>query len=91
MLKDKVDRAKVFWSGRSQAVRIPKEYRFDTEEVLIWKEGNRVFLKPAPVEENEWSWLETLEPFDDDMVKAALDRPKDFGTGRRDDDIEPLE
>ncbi len=27
--------AKVFWSGRSQAVRLPKDLRFDTDEVLI--------------------------------------------------------
>jgi antitoxin VapB len=39
-------RAKVFWTGRSQAVRLPKEFRFDDEEVEIRKEGDRVILEP---------------------------------------------
>jgi antitoxin VapB len=38
-------KAKVFWSGRSQAVRLPKEFRFEATEVLIYKEGDVVILK----------------------------------------------
>ena len=38
--------AKVFTSGRSQAVRIPKEFRFDTEEVFINRVGDAVILTP---------------------------------------------
>ena len=38
---------KVFINGRSQAVRIPKEYRFDTEEVFINKIGDAVILTPV--------------------------------------------
>lgn len=38
--------AKVFWSGRSQAVRLPKDLRFDADEVLIRREGRRVILEP---------------------------------------------
>lgn len=41
------DTAKVFWSGRSQAVRLPKEFRFDGEEVHIRREGSRVILTPV--------------------------------------------
>ena len=40
-------RAKVFWTGRSQAVRLPKEFRFDGETVLVHREGNAVVLEPA--------------------------------------------
>jgi antitoxin VapB len=43
-------RAKVFWTGRSQAVRLPKEFRFDTESVLIRREGNAIILEPL----DEW-------------------------------------
>ena len=43
--------ARVFWSGRSQAVRLPKEFRFDDVEVQIRREGNRVVLEPLPDEE----------------------------------------
>lgn len=39
-------RAKLFQSGGSQAVRLPKEYRFDgQEEVLIYREGEKVVLE----------------------------------------------
>ena len=41
-----MDIAKVFMSGRSQAVRIPKKYRFDTSEVQIQKKGNKIILSP---------------------------------------------
>ncbi len=40
--------AKVFRNGRSQAVRIPKEFRFDGPEVTIRKEGQSVILEPLP-------------------------------------------
>lgn len=40
-------RAKLFWNGRSQAVRLPKEYRFEGDEVAIRREGDRVILEPV--------------------------------------------
>jgi antitoxin VapB len=48
--------AKVFWSGRSQAVRLPKEFRFDTSEVSIHREGERVVLVPVTVERDAKGW-----------------------------------
>jgi antitoxin VapB len=42
--------ASVFWTGRSQAVRLPKEFRFEGDTVLVRREGNAVILEPA----NEW-------------------------------------
>lgn len=38
--------AKLFWNGRSQAVRLPKEFRFEGSEVAIRREGKRVILEP---------------------------------------------
>lgn len=38
-------KAKVFYSGRSQAIRIPKKYRFDTKEVSIIPLGNDLLIK----------------------------------------------
>jgi virulence-associated protein VagC len=35
--------AKVFWTGRSQAVRLPKEFRFDSETVSVRREGQASF------------------------------------------------
>ena len=39
--------AKIFTNGRSQAVRLPKEFRFNAEEVAIRKIGNVVVLYPT--------------------------------------------
>lgn len=38
--------AKLFRNGRSQAVRLPKEFRFEGEEVSICRDGRRVILEP---------------------------------------------
>jgi antitoxin VapB len=68
-----VDTAKLFWSGRSQAVRLPKEYRFEGMEVRIRRQGRAVVLEPV---EDEWAWLEkVVGPLDEDFARAALDRP----------------
>ncbi len=51
--RERLDRAKLFMSGGSQAVRLPKEYRFEGEkEVLIYRQGNRVILER---EKRSWS------------------------------------
>ena len=39
--------ASIFWTGRSQAVRLPKEFRFEGDTVLVRREGNAVILEPA--------------------------------------------
>ena len=42
------ERAKLFKSGGSQAVRLPREFRFEgQEEVFIFREGDRVILEPV--------------------------------------------
>ncbi len=65
--------AKVFWSGRSQAVRLPKEFRFDTQEVRIRRQGAKVILEPIP---DDWAWLHALiGPVDEDFAVAALEQP----------------
>ena len=38
--------AKIFWNGRSQAVRLPAACRFKVSEVEVIKEGDRVTLRP---------------------------------------------
>jgi antitoxin VapB len=50
-------RAKVFLNNRSQAVRLPKEFQFNTDEVFIRKEGEDVILSPRPADWN--SYLES--------------------------------
>ena len=41
-----MDTAKIFTSGRSQAVRLPKEYRFEGKEVIVRHFGSGVILLP---------------------------------------------
>ena len=56
------DTAKVFISGRSQAVRLPKEYRFKGSEVYIKKEKGKVILSEKP----QKTWAEIFEDFQGD-------------------------
>jgi virulence-associated protein VagC len=51
-------RARVFWSGRSQAVRLPKAFRFSTPEVAIHREGRLVVLEPVDVARDANGWPE---------------------------------
>ena len=70
-----METAKVFWSGRSQAVRLPKAFRFETEEVRIRRHGQAVILEPIAT---DWAWLDALvAPVDDDFVQAANERPEE--------------
>ncbi|MEX8497234.1 MAG: antitoxin [Leptothrix ochracea] len=41
--------ARIFQSGNSQAVRLPKEFRFDVEQVEIFRRGDEVVLRPMAV------------------------------------------
>jgi antitoxin VapB len=68
-----MDTAKIFWSGRSQAVRLPKEFRIDGEEVRIRRQGKAIILEP--IAEN-WDWLEAITgPIDQDFAEAAEEEP----------------
>ena len=59
--------ARLFWNGRSQAVRLPKMFRFEGEEVSIRKEGNSVILEPIHIQtwpEGFWGLFEEDIEFD---------------------------
>jgi len=55
--------AKLFTHGRSQAVRLPKEFRFPGKEVRVRRDGNRVILEP--MEFDVQAWFERLDSFGD--------------------------
>lgn len=64
-----MDTAKIFWSGRSQAVRLPMEFRFEGSEVRIRRHGSAVVLEPIAA---DWRWLDALTgTIDGDFAKAA--------------------
>lgn len=67
--------AKVFWSGRSQAVRLPKEFRFGADEVRVRRHGQAVILEPIAT---DWAWLDALiGPLDKDFVAGATEKPEE--------------
>jgi antitoxin VapB len=64
-----MERAKIFWSGRSQAVRLPKDFRFRGGEVHIRRHGSAVILEPVA---EDWTWLDSIAgKLDDDFVEAV--------------------
>jgi len=65
--------AKIFMNGRSQAVRLPKEYRFDTEEVYITKQGQNVIISAKKPTWDEF--FDSRSAFDSDFLEDRLDTP----------------
>ena len=49
-----LDTAKIFTTGRCQAVRLPKAFRFNTAEVTIERQGDAVILRPKVQSKDEW-------------------------------------
>jgi antitoxin VapB len=68
-----METAKIFWSGRSQAVRLPKDFRFDTDKVRIRRRGRAVILEPIA---QDWAWLdEVIGPVDVEFERTAREQP----------------
>ena len=67
-----METAKVFWSGRSQAVRLPKAFRLEQNEVRIRRHGSAVILEPIPT---DWDWLDAIAgSVDPDFERAASEK-----------------
>ena len=66
--------AKLFWSGRSQAVRLPKEFRLAGDEVRIRsKQGAAVILEPIAT---DWQWLDDIAgKFSEDFLQNGRNQP----------------
>lgn len=68
-----MDSAKLFQNGKSQAVRLPKEYRFRGSKVYLKRMGNAIVLIP---EHDSWqSMLESLSLFSDDFMAERTQPP----------------
>ena len=67
-------KAKVFQNGQSQAVRLPKEFRFNSKEVCVKRVGNTVVL----IEENSvWDELRKgLSKFSSDFMASRQQPPQ---------------
>ena len=69
-----METAKVFWSGRSQAVRLPRAFRVEGREVRIRRRGRAIVLEQVP---ESWEWLDALvDEVDDDFVSAVREQPE---------------
>ena len=62
-------KARVFWTGRSQAIRLPKEFRFATDTVLVHREGQAVVVEPA----DEWpeGYVECFAGVPEDFTRPS--------------------
>lgn len=67
-----MDTAKVFENGRSQAVRLPKKYRFDCDEVVVQQLGASLILTPK---DKLWeTFMEGINGFTDDFIEIMESR-----------------
>jgi antitoxin VapB len=67
--------ARVFQSGNSQAVRLPKEFRFQSAEVEIFRRGNEVVLREMP--RSLTGLLQDLPPWPEDFVEPVDHPPQE--------------
>jgi len=68
-----METAKIFWSGRSQAVRLPKDYRFNVDVVRIRRHGSAIILEPVS---KSWEWLNAIAgKLDRDFIDAVKEQP----------------
>ena len=65
--------AKIFQNGRSQAVRLPKAFRFDSDEVYIQKDGDRLILSPRPLSWDDF--FDSPERPTEDFMQERADLP----------------
>jgi antitoxin VapB len=65
--------AKLFWNGRSQAVRLPKEFRFEGDRVRVRRMGAGVLLEPMPAEAKESveEWFARIDRLRGDAIFPA--------------------
>lgn len=72
--------ARIFRSGNSQAVRIPKEFQMQGDEVEIERKGEVLLLRPR---KRSWdAFSESLDKFTDDFMKDGRDQPPIQKRGR---------
>jgi antitoxin VapB len=59
-------KAKIFMNGQSQAVRLPKEFRFTEDEVSVQKYGDGILI--LPIAKTMFAFRESLQHFSDDFM-----------------------
>jgi antitoxin VapB len=59
--------ARLFRNGRSQAVRIPREFELPGKEVIIHRDGDRLIVEPVVKKNRLLEVLSTLKPIEEDF------------------------
>ena len=67
--------ASLFQNGASQAVRIPKEYRFKGQQVEVKKVGNNLILRP--IAESWDGFFDSLDQFSADFMDDGREQPRE--------------
>lgn len=69
--------AKVFRSGNSQAVRLPKDFRFEVDEVEVSREGDALILRPKRDAGQRWASLRAAiaRGLSEDFMAEGRDQP----------------
>jgi antitoxin VapB len=67
--------ASLFRNGRNQAVRIPKEFEMDGDQVRISKDGARLILEPVVAPPRLTAVLAELGPIDDELPDVDVNLP----------------
>ncbi|WP_439492042.1 antitoxin [Bosea sp. (in: a-proteobacteria)] len=78
--------AKLFMHSRSQAVRLPKEFRFEGTEVRVRRNGDQVILEPmerGPIDlDRFWAELDAIGTEEVPTESSSEGSPTDFGPSR---------
>jgi antitoxin VapB len=66
--------AKLFMNGRSQAVRLPREFRFAGDQVRVRRFGMGILLEPAEIDVD--TWFEALDRFEGIFMPEGREQPR---------------
>lgn len=73
-------KAKIFMNGQSQAVRLPKEFRFTEEEVSVQKYGDGILI--LPIAKSLFAFRSSIKNFSDDFMnernQPEMQKREDF-------------
>ena len=72
--------ARLFRNGRNQAIRIPREFELDAEEVIIHREDRRLIIEPVDRKPSLAEVLARLEPLEEDFpeIEDPPTKPEDL-------------
>jgi len=73
-------RARLFRNGRNQAVRIPREFELPGDEVILYKDGDRLIVEPVKKPSGLAELLASWEPLDEEFpeIEDPPVKPEDI-------------